>query len=78
MVRQLKGFADYATAHLLVLAGYYNEIPIDTVIVSYLKKNHRVRKPKSFIDRHYRRWGKYKWWGLKLEKMLKRQNWLGD
>ena len=77
MVRQLKGFADYATAHLLVLAGYYNEIPIDTVIVSYLKKNHRVRKPKSFIDRHYRRWGKYKWWGLKLEKMLKRQNWLG-
>jgi len=74
IVRGLKGFADYATAHLLILAGYYNEIPIDTVVVSYLKRNHRVREPKSFIDRHYRRWGKYKWWGLKLEKMLKRQN----
>jgi 3-methyladenine DNA glycosylase/8-oxoguanine DNA glycosylase len=77
LVRDLKGFADYATAHLLILAGYYNEIPIDTVVVSYLKKNHRVRKPKSFIDRHYHKWGKYKWWGFKLEKMLNHQNWLG-
>ena len=78
IVRQLKGFADYATAHLLIMAGYYNEIPIDTVVVSYLKRNHRVRKPKSFINRHYRKWGKYKWWGYKLEKMIKQQNWLGD
>jgi N-glycosylase/DNA lyase len=78
MVRNLKGFADYATAHLLILAGYCNEIPIDTVVTSYLKKNHKVRKPKSFIDRHYRKWGKYKWWGFKLEKMLNQQNWLGD
>jgi 3-methyladenine DNA glycosylase/8-oxoguanine DNA glycosylase len=78
LVRDLKGFADYATAHLLILAGYYNEIPIDTVVVSYLKKNHRVRKPKSFIDRHYNKWGKYKWWGFKLEKMLNHQNWLGN
>lgn len=78
IVRHIKGFADYATAHLLLLAGYYNEVPIDTVVTSYLKKNHRVRKPKSFIDRQYRKWGKYKWWGLKLEKMLNQQNWLGD
>ena len=78
LVRGLKGFADYATAHVLILAGYYNEIPIDTVVVAYLKRNHRVRKPKSFINRHYRKWGKYKWWGFKLEKMLKKQNWLGD
>ncbi len=78
LVRSLKGFADYATAHLLILAGFYNEIPVDTVVVSYLKKNHRVTKPKSFIDRHYRKWGKYKWWEFKLEKMLNKQNWLGD
>lgn len=78
LVRSIKGFADYAAAHLLILAGFYNEIPIDTVVVSYLKRNHRVRKPKSFINRHYRKWGKYKWWGFKLEKMLNKQNWLGD
>jgi 3-methyladenine DNA glycosylase/8-oxoguanine DNA glycosylase len=78
LFRQLKGFADYAAAHLLLLAGYYNEIPVDTVVVAYLKENHHVRKPKSFIDRHYRKWGKFKWWGYKLEKMLNHQNWLGD
>jgi 3-methyladenine DNA glycosylase/8-oxoguanine DNA glycosylase len=70
VVRKIKGFGDYATAHMLILAGYYDKVPIDTVVVAYLKENHRVRKPQSFIDRHYRKWGKYKWWGLKLENYL--------
>ncbi len=78
IVRRSKGFADYACAHLLVLAGYYQKIPVDTVVVSYLKRNHRVRKPASFIKRHYGKWGPYKWWGFKMEKMIARQNWLGD
>lgn len=78
LVRALNGFADYGVAHLLILAGYFNEIPVDTVVVSYLKKNYRVRKPKSFIDRTYRRWKQYKWWGLKLEKIIRYQNWIGD
>jgi len=77
-VRRSKGFGDYACSHLLVLAGYYDKIPVDTVVVSYLKKNYRVRKPESFIKRKYGKWGKYMFWGLKLEKMLKRQNWLGN
>ena len=77
-VRSLKGFGDYAVAHILVLTGHFDKIPVDSVVVSYLKNNYRVRKPNSFIKRHYRKWGKYQWWGLKLEKMLKRQNWLGD
>jgi len=75
---QLKGFGSYASSHILLLSGYFQDVPIDTVVVSYLKRVHRVRKPSSFIDRHYRKWGEYKWWGLKFEKMLNRQNWLGD
>ena len=78
LVRAIKGFGDYAVAHLLIMSGYYNEVPIDTVVVSYLKENYRVRKPQSFIDRTYKRWGHYKWWGLKLEKIIKQQNWLGE
>jgi len=74
---QLKGFGPYASSHILLLSGYFHDVPIDTVVVSYLKRVHRARKPSSFIDRHYRRWGEYKWWGLKLEKMLNRENWLG-
>jgi 3-methyladenine DNA glycosylase/8-oxoguanine DNA glycosylase len=78
LVRSFRGFGDYGVAHLLILSGYFNEIPIDTSVVSYLKNNHRVRKPKSFIDRTYRKWEKYKWWGLKLEKIIRQQNRLGD
>ncbi len=78
IIRQSKGFADYACAHVLILAGHFQEIPVDTVVVSYLKKNHRVRKPKSFINRNYRSWGPYKWWGFKLETIMKQENWIGD
>ncbi len=78
IIKQLKGFGPYASAHILVLIGYYQKIPIDTVVVSYLKKMHRVRKPESFINRHYRQWGKYKYWGLKLEKMIRGKNWTGN
>ena len=77
-VRNLPGFGDYAVAHLLLMAGYYNEIPIDSGVVSYLRENYRVRKPKSFLNRKYQKWGKYKWWGYKLEKMINNQNWIGD
>lgn len=77
LVRGIRGFGDYATAHLLIMSGYFNEVPVDTVVVAYLKENHRVRKPHSFINRTYRKWGEYKWWGLKLEKIIRHQNWLG-
>lgn len=69
LVRSIKGFGNYATAHLLIMSGYFNEIPVDTVVVAYLKKHHRVRKPQSFINRTYGRWGKNKWWGLRLEQI---------
>jgi hypothetical protein len=78
MVRSFPGFADYGCAHLLVLAGYFEKIPVDTTVVSFLKKNHRVRKPQSFIARHYRKWGKDRWWGYKLDRMIAKQNWIGE
>jgi len=77
-VRDLHGFGEYASTHLLVMAGYFDKVPIDSVVVSYLKRNYNIRKPQSFIERHYRKWGSYKWWGLKLEKMISNQNWLGE
>ncbi|MCX6565133.1 MAG: hypothetical protein NTW38_01700 [Candidatus Aminicenantes bacterium] len=78
MAVRLRGFGPYAAAHLLILAGYYDRIPVDSEVNSYIKKNFRCRNVTSFVHRHYRPWGKYKWWGLKFEKMLRRQNWLGD
>lgn len=72
LVRGIKGFGNYATAHLLIMSGYYEAIPVDTVVVAYLKKHHRVRKPHSFINRTYKKWGKYKWWGFKLETIIRK------
>ena len=78
ILSDFKGFGPYATNHMLVLLGFYNEIPIDTVVISYLKKVHHMRKVESFIKRHYGKWGPFKWWGMKMEKMLLQKNWLGD
>lgn len=78
MVRKLKGFGDYATNHLLVMAGYYDRIPVDSEVIAYLKRNYKIRKPNAFIKRNYGKWREYKWWGFRLEKTLNRQNWIGD
>lgn len=77
-VSRLKGFGSYATTHLLVLAGYYEQIPVDSEVTSFIKKNYKCRNVSSFVHRHFAPWGRYKWWGLKFDKMLRRQNWLGD
>lgn len=72
IVCNLKGFGPYASTHMLVLCGYFERIPVDTVVLSYLNSNFRFKNPRSFIKRHYKNWGQYKWWGFKFEKMLKR------
>ena len=77
-VSSLRGFGLYARTHLLLLAGHYERIPVDSVETDYIKRHHRCRDVGEFVARHYRAWGRHQWWGLKLEKMLRHQNWLGD
>lgn len=74
----LKGFGRYAGSHLLILAGYYEKIPVDSEVMSYIKKDYSARRAERWIDRRYAPWGRYRWWGFKFEKMLRRRNWLGD
>jgi hypothetical protein len=78
VINGLPGFGPYATAHLMVLAGYFEEIPIDSVVSSFLKNNYGTSDPISFANNKYRGWGFYKWWGLKFDQILRNQNWLGD
>lgn len=77
-VAQLKGFGPYARTHLLILAGYFEKIPVDSEVSGYILKNHKCRNVERFVNKRFASWGRYRWWGLKFEKMLKRQNWLGD
>jgi 3-methyladenine DNA glycosylase/8-oxoguanine DNA glycosylase len=77
-VAQLKGFGPYARTHLLILAGYFDKIPIDSEISRYVLKNYKCRDVERFVYKRFAPWGRYRWWGLKFEKILRRQNWLGD
>ncbi len=77
-VAQLKGFGPYARTHLLILAGYFDKIPVDSEVSRYILQNHKCRDVERFVDKRFAPWGRYRWWGFKFEKMLKRQNWIGD
>jgi N-glycosylase/DNA lyase len=72
LLASLAGFGPYATNHMMLLSGYYREIPVDTVVTSYLKQMHRTRDVRKLIDKKYKAWGDYRWWGLTLEKMHQR------
>ena len=75
IVMNLKGFGTYAATHLLVMAGYYNEIPVDSVVKYYLKKTYgdvSISIP-LLIENVYGKWGEFKWWGMKLDKMNRRK-----
>jgi len=74
IVMNLKGFGTYAATHVLVMAGYYDEIPVDSVMKYYLNKTYGDDLPISvLIENIYSKWGRYKWWGMKLDKMNRRK-----
>jgi N-glycosylase/DNA lyase len=78
LARSLRGFGDYAASHLIIMAGYFHRIPVDTVVTNFLTEAYRTRNARSFAERHYRAWGKHRWWGLKLDQMRRHSNWIGD
>jgi 3-methyladenine DNA glycosylase/8-oxoguanine DNA glycosylase len=78
LARSLRGFGDYAASHLIIMAGHFHRIPVDTVVTNFLVEAYRTRNARSFSERHYQAWGKYRWWGLKLDQMRRYSNWIGD
>lgn len=74
----LPGFGPYATNHMMILSGYFDQIPVDSVVKTYLKRFNMTDEPAELIDHYYGKWGEYKWWGMKLETMINHANWLGD
>jgi 3-methyladenine DNA glycosylase/8-oxoguanine DNA glycosylase len=74
LVGQMAGFGPYATCHLLVLAGHFGDIPFDSAVASFVAHHFRTRSPRRFLARRYRTWGPYRWWGMKLEQLLRRGN----
>ncbi len=77
-VRMWHGFGQYAASHVLLLMGMFNAIPIDTVVRDYVRTQYQRSDVEQLIAERYDSWGEFKWWGMKLEKIAKRANWLGD
>lgn len=65
---ELAGFGPYAASHLAVLLGHYDEVPVDSEVTSHLRTEYRTGTPTAFLARRYRAWGKFAWWGYRLER----------
>jgi len=77
-VRSWYGFGDYAASHVLVLEGKFHKIPVDTVVIDFVRSQYQRNDVAACLAERFDTWGEYKWWGMKLESMVKRTNWLGD
>ena len=75
---RIQGFGPYATNHMLILCGFYNQVPVDSVVRAYIQAHYATDDYADFIASHYGPWGEYQWWGMKLEQIALRDNWLGD
>jgi 3-methyladenine DNA glycosylase/8-oxoguanine DNA glycosylase len=69
-VNALDGFGPYATGHLLMMAGHFHHIPIDTVATSFVREAFGARKAESFIQRRYAKWGRFRFWGFRLDQIV--------
>jgi N-glycosylase/DNA lyase len=69
-INALDGFGPYATGHLMMMAGHYRHIPIDTVATTFVREAFGARKAQSFIQRRYAKWGNYKFWGYRFDQLL--------
>lgn len=65
-IKSIKGFGDYAADNLLKLLGRYDGLALDSWLRSqFYKKHNRERTcPDKKIERHYRKFGK--WRGLAI------------
>jgi len=75
LLNSVKGFGQYSVSHALVLLRDYSRIPIDSDSTAYLKT--LGFEGRAMRDA-YASWGKYRFWGYKLGRIARKQNWIGD
>jgi len=75
--RSLRGFGPYAVQHVLVTMGHFGEVPVDSEVRAFVERHHGTSEVDAHIRNRYASWGKFAWWGYKMDRMLVRQNWIG-
>ncbi|ROQ43193.1 N-glycosylase/DNA lyase [Marinobacter sp. 3-2] len=71
----LKGIGPYAAAHTMMLMRNFETLPIDSEVSAYLRQ--QGVDPK-YAQSAFQHWGKYRFLGYKLKRIVDKANWIGD
>ena len=78
-VRGIRGLGPYGANHLLVMLGWHEYLPVDREVMKFL--GIRQKRPNEKCPRnteHYLEWGRYRFIAYKLDRIARRQNWIGS
>ncbi len=78
LLTQIKGVGPYSVNHMLVLLGWYGDIPVDSEVLNYLRLTHfngKLVSAKKAIE-PYERYGKYKFLTYKFGRMARKLNYI--
>ncbi|SNC74787.1 N-glycosylase/DNA lyase [Marinobacter sp. es.048] len=71
----LKGIGPYAAAHTMMLMRNFETLPVDSEVSAYLRQ--QGFDPK-YAQSAFQHWGKYRFLGYKLKRIVDKANWIGD
>lgn len=78
-IRAVKGLGPYGASHMLVLLGWHQYLPVDREVMKHLGIRQESPNAKCpWKTAHYEEWGDYRFTVYKLDRVLKKQNWIGD
>ncbi len=77
-LRCIWGLGTYSIAHILVLLGCYEEIPVDSEYLKYISTTHYGGREISIEEatRPYENYGKYKFLAYKHERIGRKRNYI--
>ena len=67
----LFGIGPYAAAHCRVLLHDFSRLPVDSVVTAHVRDVLKLRSPRA-IERHFARWGDYRFLGYRLPRLADR------
>jgi hypothetical protein len=58
--------------------GFHNVLPLDREVLKYLGIRYENKSKLPFATTHFEEWGPYRFVIYKLDRILKKANWVGD
>ncbi len=74
----IRGVGPYSVNHMLVLLGWYGDIPVDSEVLQYLRDTHFGGRavPAEKAVQPYGRYGQYRFLAYKCHRMARRRNYI--